>query len=156
MKRYIRTSRGANLNLENNALFANVGDKIYDKSKDRVGDVVKTGNSGNYGLVYVDFHDGSKLLKINPMDDAQRRGRFYRVADSCTSKVTASYDDLAAIEYRLYECDEDGDEIDCIQVFDDEDEAIRYCSDYAPNAHVVALYGDYSTELIYSNFDEDY
>lgn len=62
----------------------------------------------------------------------------------------------SALEYRLYDCDEDGEELDCIKVFDDEDEAIRYCSDYAVNAHVVALYPDYSTEVIYSNFDEDF
>lgn len=75
MKRLIRASLAAN------ALSSKLGDKIYDKMKDRIGTVVKEGQSGNYSLIYVDFNDGSSILKINPMDDAQRKGRFYRVVE---------------------------------------------------------------------------
>ena len=70
-----------NLKLDHWAVGAKVGDQIYDKFKDRIGEVVKTGQSGNYNLIYVDFNDGSKILKINPMDDAQRKGRFFLVLD---------------------------------------------------------------------------
>ena len=57
------------------------------------------------------------------------------------------------IQYRLYDYDVDEDEeLDCIKVFDNEDEAIRYCSDYALDAHVVAVYPDYTTEIVYENF----
>ena len=59
-----------------NAITAKLGDRIYDTLKKRTGTVVKTGQSGNYNLIYVDFHDGSNILKINPMDDAQRQNRF--------------------------------------------------------------------------------
>ena len=79
MKRWIYFS--TDLNLAKTALSCKEGDRVYDKLKDRVGEVVKTGQSGNYGLIYVDFNDGSKILKINPMDDAQRRGRFFKVLD---------------------------------------------------------------------------
>ena len=59
-----------------NTITAKLGDRIYDTLKKRTGTVVKTGQSGNYNLIYVDFHDGSNILKINPMDDAQRRSMF--------------------------------------------------------------------------------
>lgn len=62
-----------------NAFCSKTGDRIYDKTKHRIGDVVKEGRSGNYGLIYVNFHDGSNILRINPLDDAQRIGRFYKV-----------------------------------------------------------------------------
>ena len=58
-----------------------ISDLIQNKSKDRVGEVVKVGRSGNYDILYVDFNDGSKLVRVNPMDDAQVKGRFYRVKD---------------------------------------------------------------------------
>lgn len=77
----VSASDDADMNLANNALSARVGDEVYDKLKDRIGVVVKEGQSGNYGLIYVDFKDGSKVLKINPMDDAQRKGRFFKVID---------------------------------------------------------------------------
>lgn len=75
----VSASDDVDLNLANNALSARVGDEVYDKLKDRIGTVVKEGQSGNYDLIYVDFNDGSKILKINPMDDAQRKGRFFKV-----------------------------------------------------------------------------
>ena len=65
-----------------NAFCSKTGDRIYDKTKHRIGDVVKEGQSGNYGLIYVNFHDGSNILRINPLDDAQRIGRFYKVVGS--------------------------------------------------------------------------
>lgn len=81
MKRYIHASAEPKFESDKWAVGAEVGDSIYDKFKDRIGTVVKTGQSGNYDLIYVDFNDGSKVLKINPMDDAQRTGRFYRVVE---------------------------------------------------------------------------
>lgn len=79
MKRYIRSSSEP-ANLASSAIGARVGDQIYDSSKDRFGEVVKEGQSGNYTILYVDFGDG-KLVKINPIDDAQVRGRFFKVED---------------------------------------------------------------------------
>ena len=49
-------------------------DKILDTKTNKVGTVVKTGQSGNNDLVYVDF-DG-KVRKINAIDDAQIHGRY--------------------------------------------------------------------------------
>lgn len=77
----IQDPKLGNIKVRNNALLARIGNKIYDKAKHRIGDVVREGASGNYGLIYVDFHDGTNLLKVNPMDDAQRRGRFFIVLD---------------------------------------------------------------------------
>ena len=67
------------LKTENNACCSKTGNLIYDKKKHRVGKIIKEGQSGNYNLIYIDFNDGSKLLKVNPLDDAQRKGRFYKV-----------------------------------------------------------------------------
>lgn len=91
MKRWIHASEETEgLKLASNALFAQEGDQIYDKLKDRIGDVVKTSQSGNYDLIYVDFHDGSKILRINPMDDAQRKGRFFKI-NASTSTESRGY-----------------------------------------------------------------
>lgn len=67
------------LNLADNALMCTVSDKVYDRRKDRIGTVIKLGQSGNYGLIYVDFNDGSKPVRVNPMNDAQCFGRFYKI-----------------------------------------------------------------------------
>ncbi len=74
-------SLGANiLKLSSSAMCANIGDKIYDKKMNRVGTVVKMGQSGNYSLLYVDF--GAKNpRKINPMDDAQIRQNYFKVLE---------------------------------------------------------------------------
>lgn len=60
--------------LDTGILGAKVGDKILDTKTGKVGEVKKEGQVDNYDLIYVDF--GSKLRKINPMDDAQTEGRY--------------------------------------------------------------------------------
>ena len=91
MKRWIHASEETNeLNLANNALFAKEGDQIYDKVKDRIGEVVKTSQSGTYGLIYVDFNDGSNIMRINPMDVAQGKGRFFKI-NASTSTESRGY-----------------------------------------------------------------
>ena len=62
------------------ALSARIGDKIFDKKKNRTGTVVKTGQSGNYDILYVDF--GNKHpTRICPMDDAQRKSNYFTVLE---------------------------------------------------------------------------
>ena len=57
------------------ALFAKMGDKIKDTKRNKIGEVVGTGQSGNYGIIYVDFGKGRR--RIDPMDDAQIEGRYH-------------------------------------------------------------------------------
>lgn len=59
-------------------LGAKKGDKILDTKTGKIGEVKKEGQVDNYNLIYVDFGNG--LRKINPMDDAQTKGR-YQFAD---------------------------------------------------------------------------
>lgn len=62
------------------ALCSAIGDKIYDKKTNKVGTVVKTGQSGNYTLLYIDF--GKKHpRKVNPMDDAQITKRYFKILE---------------------------------------------------------------------------
>lgn len=75
MKRYIRSSQSKQTGI----LRAKLGDAILDTKTGEVGKVVKEGQSGNYNIVYVDF-GGKSPRRINPMDDAQRFGR-YQFAD---------------------------------------------------------------------------
>ena len=62
------------------ALNAQVGDKIYDKRADKIGTVVKTGQSGNYDTLYIDF-GGKNPRRIIPMDDAQIRQNYFKVME---------------------------------------------------------------------------
>lgn len=62
------------------ALGAHVGDKIYDKRANKIGIVVKTGQSGNYDTLYVDF-GGKNPRRIIPMDDAQIRQNYFKVME---------------------------------------------------------------------------
>ena len=57
------------------ALFAKVGDKIKDTKRNKIGEVVGTGQNGNYDIIYVDFGKGRR--RIDPMDDAQIEGRYH-------------------------------------------------------------------------------
>ncbi len=88
-----------------NAFCSKTGDRIYDKTKHRIGDVVKEGQSGNYGLIYVNFHDGSNILRINPLDDAQRIGRFYKVVGDLAT--IRKYSPIGRIIFSLT-TDDDG------------------------------------------------
>ena len=58
-----------------NALCAKMGDKIKDTKRNKVGEVVGTGQNGNYDIIYVDFGKGRR--RIVPMDDAQIEGRYH-------------------------------------------------------------------------------
>ena len=69
----------ASSDIDKTALNARLGDTIYDSLKERYGEVIREGQSGNYDIIYVDFNDGSKPLKINVMNEAQRIGRFHLV-----------------------------------------------------------------------------
>ena len=48
------------------ALGAQVGDKIYDKRANKIGIVVKKGQSGNYDTLYIDF-GGKNPRRIIPI-----------------------------------------------------------------------------------------
>lgn len=61
------------------ALFAKVGDKIKDTKRNKIGEVVGTGQSGNYDIIYVDFGRGRR--RIDPMDDAQIEGRYHLLTE---------------------------------------------------------------------------
>lgn len=78
------------------AFGAKVGDCILDTKTGKKGIVVKEGQSGNYGLIYVDFGNGAQPRKINPLDDAQRFGRY----QICKSPVTSSW--LGSSSNRRY------------------------------------------------------
>ena len=93
MKRYVKS---ASTSLCKNALNASLGDTVYDRLKERYGEVVREGQSGNYNIIYVDFNDGSRPLKINVMDDAQRVGRFCLVEGqvNASTNIVASVDDF--------------------------------------------------------------
>lgn len=71
MKIYIRSSSNSSTGI----VGAKVGDEILDTKTGKVGTVVKEGQSGNYDIVYIDF-GGANSRKVNPMDDAQRFGRY--------------------------------------------------------------------------------
>ena len=63
------------MKLSLSALSARIGDKIFDKKKNRIGTVINAGQSGNYDILYVDF--GNKYpTRIYPMDDAQRKSNY--------------------------------------------------------------------------------
>lgn len=70
-----------------------IGDKIKDTKTGRIGEVVKDGISGNYNIIYVDFGNG-KLRRINPLDDAQRFGRYEVVNESKKLKEDTSSNEL--------------------------------------------------------------
>ncbi len=53
---------------------AKLGDSIFDTQTKEIGMVIKTGQAGNYDVIYVDFN--GKTRKIIPMDDMQRFGRY--------------------------------------------------------------------------------
>lgn len=89
MKRVIKCS-------DMGAFGAKVGDCILDTKTGKKGVVVKEGQSGNYGLIYVDFGTRAQPRKINPLDDAQRVGR-YKI---CSSSVTGSW--LGSSSNRRY------------------------------------------------------
>lgn len=61
------------------ALFAKMGDKIKDTKRNKIGEVVGTGQSGNYDIIYVDFGRGRR--RIDPMDDAQIEGRYHLLTE---------------------------------------------------------------------------
>ena len=56
-----------------------------------------------------------------------------------------------SVSYRVYEIDEDGDEIDCLKVFRDKDKAIDFADKYDELTHVVMFDpADEYTEVIWS------
>lgn len=57
------------------AICAEIGDKIKDTKTNKIGEVVGTGQSGNYSIIYVKF--GGGIRRIVPMDDAQIEGRYH-------------------------------------------------------------------------------
>lgn len=67
-------------------LGAKVGDKIIDNKTGREGIIKKSGQSGNYDIVYADFGNG--LRRIDPMDDAQRECRYQFADKNDPSKYT--------------------------------------------------------------------
>lgn len=73
------------MRIEEDALGANIGDKILDSEKNIIGTVVRTGGIDNYDLIYVDFGTKRKgkscLRRICPMDDAQIEGRYHRIKE---------------------------------------------------------------------------
>lgn len=58
-----------------NTIGAKMGDKIKDTKRNKIGEVVGTGQSGNYDIIYVNFGRGWR--RIVPMDDAQIEGRYH-------------------------------------------------------------------------------
>ena len=70
---------GRQIKLEDNCLGAHINDEIYDNNKKVIGKVINTGQSGNYDILYVAFPSCPKGRRINPMDDAQIRGRYQKV-----------------------------------------------------------------------------
>lgn len=65
------------MQLEKNALEAQMGDKIYDNQTKTIGVVVGEGIIGNYDKIYVNF-DGT-IKTIVPMNDAQIKGRYQKI-----------------------------------------------------------------------------
>lgn len=59
----------------NTALCAEMGDKIKDTKTNKIGEVVGTGYSGNYSIIFVNF--GRSVRRIVPMHDAQVEGRYH-------------------------------------------------------------------------------
>ena len=54
------------------------------------------------------------------------------------------------VSYRVYEIDEDGDELDCLKVFRDKDKAIDFASKHEVPTHVVVFdHADEYTEVIW-------
>ncbi len=72
--------KGNAMKLKSIIFNTKIGDKIFDKRNNRIGTVVKFGQSGNYDLIYVDF--GQKRPKrICPMDDAQVGPNYFRIVE---------------------------------------------------------------------------